>query len=88
MTLDAGILEQELQAFEARKEEFLRHHEGQYVVLRGRDLLGAYTTERQAYEAALARVGNVPMLIRRVQREPEVPDNVPALQVGAVSERS
>ena len=88
MTLDTGILKQELQAFEARKDEFLRHHEGQYVVLHGRELLGAYTTERQAYEAALARLGNVPMLIRRVQREPEVPDSVPALQVGAVSERS
>ncbi len=60
MTLDTGILEQELRAFEARKDEFLRHHEGQYVVLHGGELLGAYTTERQAYEAALARVAMSP----------------------------
>jgi hypothetical protein len=79
----ADELAPELAYYTQHKEELLRHHAGAFVVVRGSELLGAFTTESEAYEAALKKYGNTPVLIRQVLRdEPRI--QFPALVVGAI----
>ncbi len=77
-------LETELQYFQAHREELLEHYEGSYVLIVGDDLLGAFTTEAEAYAAGLRKVGNRPFLIRRVTREDEIV-RMPALTLGMLN---
>ena len=78
------LFAREIEAFEARKEELLLRHEGRYALLYGDDLLGVYGTREEAYVAGLNKVGNVPMLIQSIQREPEPVEYLPALHNGSL----
>jgi len=75
------MFEGELQYFAEHKKDLLQHYEGQYVVIKGNSFLGTYTTEKEAYEAALNRFGNVPFLIKKMAEEEEVV-RFPALALG------
>jgi len=82
--MSAGPLTRELKHFDEQREELLRHHEGAFALITAGRLLGAYTTEAEAYEAGLRAIGNKPFLIKLVTREdPEI--QIPALAVGAIS---
>jgi hypothetical protein len=77
----AEELKRELEYFEERKPELLKYYRGQYALIKGRELLGTYTTLEEAYAAGVRRLGNVPMLIKQV--EPEEPvHHIPALTHG------
>jgi hypothetical protein len=78
------MFEKELEYYKANKEELLKHHENQFAVIKGNSLLGAYTTEQEAYEAGLKELGNVPFLIKRVTKEEEVV-RFPALAIGVIN---
>jgi hypothetical protein len=79
-------LEKELEYYESHSGELLEHHEGSYVLIADDQLLGAFTTEAEAYAAGLRKVGNRPFLIRRVSREEETV-YVPALTLGVLHAR-
>ena len=66
------MLEKELKYFEDHKEELLKHYENQFVLIKDDQLIGAFTTEAEAYAAGVQRFGNQPFLIKRVTREQEV----------------
>lgn len=78
------MFEKELEYYKANKEELLKHHENQYVVIQDSRLIGAYTTEQEAYEAGLREFGNAPFLIKRVTKEEEIV-RFPALVVGVIN---
>lgn len=59
-------LDVELRYYTSRKDEFVRAYSGQFVVIKGEEFLGAFTTQAQAYEAGLSKWGNVPFLIKQV----------------------
>lgn len=80
-------LEKELAYYAAHRNELLASHEGQFVLIRGERLGGAFTTDREAYEAGLSLFGNQPFLIRRVQREDEEVAHFPALVLGVLHAR-
>lgn len=71
-------LERELAYFEARRQEWLQHHAGKFVLVVGDQLVGTYDTTARAYEAGVEAFGNVPMLIKQVT-EADTPEQVPAL---------
>ena len=75
------LLGTEIAYYESQKESLLNHHEGQFALLSGRQILGTYTTEAEAYEAGLNRVGNRPFLIRQM-RSHDLPLQAPVLFVG------
>jgi hypothetical protein len=60
------MLEKELEFFSGNKEEYLKHHLGQFVVIHGTEFVGAYSTEEIAYAAGLQKFGNVAFLIKQV----------------------
>ena len=59
----------------------LRHHEKQFVLIKGDQFAGAYTTEAEAYKAGLEKFGNQPFLIKQVLNE-ETVAHFPALILG------
>jgi hypothetical protein len=77
------MLDQEQAFFEAHAQEYIRHFLGQWVVIHGAEFLGAYSTEQQAYEAALQQAGNEPVLIRLVTGEPRPVHAIPAMLSGS-----
>jgi hypothetical protein len=78
------MFEKELEYYKANKDEFLQHHENQFVLIKDDKFFGAYTTEQEAYEAGLKELGNVSFLIKRVTKEEEI-IRFPALSIGVVN---
>ncbi len=73
--------------YEQHKEDLLRHHEGKFVLIVGEDLVGSFDAQGAAYEAGIAKYGNVPLFIKLVQRdEPKV--SIPAMTLGFIGARS
>lgn len=71
----------ELHFFEKHRSEYLKHHEGQFVLIKGNEFVGAYTTEEEAYKAGVDRFGNSPFLIKKVTRDEPI-NAIPALTLG------
>ncbi|HHT9133078.1 MAG TPA: hypothetical protein ACFYED_11440 [Candidatus Tripitaka californicus] len=80
------VLEEELKYFNEHKEKFLKHYEGQFVLIKGTSFAGSYTTEEEAYQAGIQKFGNTPFLIKRVAKEEEV-SRFPALVLGLIGAR-
>ena len=59
-----AVLTVELEYYEANKDDILNHHKGSFVLIRGREFIGAYTTEAEAYDAGVERFGDEAFLIR------------------------
>lgn len=77
-------LEKELAYFNAHREELVSHYEGQFVLIKDDSYLGSFTTEAEAYEEGLKRLGNQPFLIKRVTKKEEF-DRAPALVLGLIN---
>jgi hypothetical protein len=78
------MFEKELEYYKENKQDMLRHHENQFVVIKDKKFIGAFTTEQEAYEAGLKELGNVAFLIKRVTKEEEI-IRFPALAIGIVN---
>lgn len=78
------MFEKELEYYRENKDTLLQHNENQFVVIKNNKLIGAFTTEQEAYEGGLKQLGNVPFLVKRVTKEEEI-IRFPALAVGVVN---
>ena len=63
-------LETEIKAYEKRLSDLEKTYPGKFVVIKGEELLGAWDTLDAAAEAAVARFGRGPYLIRQVGAAP------------------
>ncbi len=77
-------LEREFKYFETHKEELLKHYENQFVLIKDDTLVGAFTTEVEAYQAGIQKFGNQPFLIKKVTKEEEIA-LFPALTLGLIN---
>jgi len=59
-------LQRELEYFQKHKPEYLKLYQGQFVLIKGGQFAGAFTTEAEAYKAGLEKFGNEPFLIKQV----------------------
>jgi len=78
------VLKVELGFYNNQKEELLKHYTGQFALIKGRTLVGTYTTWEEAFNDAVEKFGTSPFLIKPVQEEEELVQ-FPALLVGAIS---
>jgi hypothetical protein len=83
----ATALDTELAYFRKHKSDLVKKYEGQFVVIKGSEVLGAFTTDVQAYEAGVTRFGNVPFLIQRICKEEEAIAYSPSLTTGLIHVR-
>jgi hypothetical protein len=81
------VLQTELNFYNTKKEELLRLYKGQFVLIKGEQFIGAFTTDAEAYKAGLEQFGNHPFLIKQVL-ENDTKVSYPALTVGAINVRT
>jgi hypothetical protein len=77
-------LQAELHFYEKNKQEYLKLYKGQFVLIKDETLLGAFTTDAEAYKAGLEQFGNQPFLIKQVL-EDDTKVSYPALTVGVLN---
>lgn len=65
-------LEQEITAFEGLRGALEAEHPGKWIVMRGRELVGAYDSFDLAAADAVKRFGRGPYLIRQVGSVPVI----------------
>lgn len=76
------LLKRELRYFEKHKAELLKKYANQFVLIKGEQLIGAFTTEGEAYEAGIKRFGNAAFLIKQVTKGEDETAYFPALALG------
>src|SRR5712692_849584 len=79
-------LQTELEYFQKHKQEYLKLYKGQFVLIKGEEFAGTFTTEAEAYKEGLEKFGNEPFLIKQVLDNDET-DSFPALTVGVINVR-
>lgn len=79
MTKDATLppmatetLSEELELFAALRRELVAEAPGQFVLIKGKDLIGKYPTPEEALSAGYERYGLAPFLVRQIT-ERDVP---------------
>jgi len=76
--------QEELKLFNQHKAEYIKTYLNQFVLIKGKEFAGSFTTEEEAYKAGLEKFGNEPFLIKQViEKEAEV--SFPALTVGVMN---
>ena len=78
------ILQPELDFYNKHKQEYLKLYKGQFVLIKGDRLIGAFTTDAEAYKAGVEQFGNQPFLIKQVLDD-ETTVSYPALTVGMIN---
>lgn len=65
-------LQQEIEFFERNKAEYLKKCKGMFVLIKGSQLAGMYSSAEEAYEAGLLKYGvDEPFLVKQVlEKEP------------------
>jgi len=66
------VLEKEYNLFLNRLKEFLPDHHDQFVLIKGKDVVGFYDSYETALTEGLKRFGNVPFFIKEVKEEEDV----------------
>jgi hypothetical protein len=72
MAAEALDLDFDIAAYEAMRADLEAHSMGRWVVVRDRQLVGAYDSFERAAEEAVRRFGRGPYLIRQVGAPPVV----------------
>jgi hypothetical protein len=80
-------LDLEYEYYESIKEELLKEHGGKFALIKGKELLGVFDTDYDAYKVGLEKCGDTPFLIVRIQRELEK-RWIPALELGLLNASS
>lgn len=76
MTLE--VLKEELAFFNEKKDELLRTHPGQFALIKGRRLIGVFTTREEAYTEGIRHFGEESFLVHRIVEQEPV-ETVPLL---------
>ena len=57
----------EIELYEARKAEWLKDHRGDFVVVKGNEIIGFFTNFHEAYYAGFEKFGaNTDFLVKRI----------------------
>lgn len=66
-TATPNRLAEELQIYDAHKEEWLRHRHGEFVVIKGSEILGFFKEFHEGYYAGVEKYGMaIDFLVKRV----------------------
>ena len=60
------VLDEERTYFETHRSELLVRYRDQYVLIKGSNLIGVYSSAEAAYVAGLEKLGVQPFLVRQV----------------------
>jgi len=80
----AGVLKEELEAYERMRGELLEKYRGRVVAIKDGELVGVYDSEEEAFRDIVEKYGLVPALIKRVT-EKEKPEEMPSYTYGLLN---
>ena len=63
----ALTLETELKTYEERRAELMQAHEGRFVLIKDKSVLGCFDSEKDAITEGFRQCGYVPFLVKRVE---------------------
>ena len=69
------LLDGELQTYEKNRESLLGSSEGKFVLVKGDRIIGVYDSKMDAITEGYRQFGNVPFLVKQVQKI-ETPQNL------------
>lgn len=76
-------LEQELQFFKSKRDEWVKMYVGKFALVKGQELIGVFDTPDAALSEGVKRFQAEPFLIRQINaNEPEI--YIPALALGLI----
>lgn len=78
-----SVLEAERQFYDTMKYELLKTHPGQFALIHDNELIGVYTTFKEAFSEGVKLFGRNGYLIQRITPEGQRIQH-PALDVGAI----
>ncbi len=61
-----NVLSSELATYDREKAGLVSESEGKYVVIKGDDVLGVYSSQDDAIAAGYQKYGNVPFLVKQI----------------------
>lgn len=76
------MLQKEVDFYETHLEDLLSNDEGQFVLIKGEEIIGIFDSENAAYTEGLEKLGNCPFLIRRIGKLEEQRVTLPAYVLG------
>ena len=65
-------LDKEYKVYLQHKGELLAKHEGKYVLIKESQIIDIYSSYEDALKEGLKKFGNVPFLVKKIEREDEV----------------
>jgi hypothetical protein len=77
-------LEKELNYFQQHKAELLAHDAGKFALIHDSDLVGTFSSFKEAFEEGAKRFGTKPFLVQHIADQPDQ-IQYPALVVGRLS---
>ena len=77
------FFQEEIEYFEENMDHLLKEHLGQYALIKGRTLVGTYSTSEEAYHQGIRAFKRQPFLIKHIVRK-ETPAQIPALFTGII----
>ena len=81
------VLSEEYEYYRTRRNDLLTKHNGKFALIKGKEVVGIFDTDQDAYKAGLLRFGNVPFLIARIL-EGDEKNWIPILQLGLLNASS
>lgn len=65
-------LKKEYQTYLEHKDELLAKSEGKFVLIKDTKIIDVYSSYEDALKEGFKRFGNVPFLVKEIQREEEI----------------
>ena len=76
-----SILAEETEFFEQNRDKLLEEHANQYLLIKGRELIGSFDTQTEAVDEGIRLFCAGPFLVRKAGEDAPVLSN-PALSLG------
>lgn len=75
----------ELATFNARRQELVAGSDGQYVLIKGEEILGTFPNQMAAVNEGYERLGNVPFFTREIRKVDRAPLSLgfPSIEIPA-----
>ena len=82
------LLADEIKFYEENKERFIREYTNRHLLIKGKELIGSFTTRDQAIGEGYRKFGSGPFLVLLSGEESVPTASVPALTLGLLCQSS
>lgn len=66
------LLKEEIETYQENKAKLVVESNGKYVLIKGKTIVGIYESEKDALSEGIAKFGNVPFLVKKIEEIEQV----------------